>query len=797
MPKFPLVQLKSDGITFLLAAVALLVIFLPFFSSQAYWGSGTDLAVTYFPMRAYMGECLRNGQWPLWNPYFGVGLPMQTGIRSISNPAILLTLLFSPAFHVKATLYLHSLLSAGFFACFLTRLGLSRWAGLTAGLAYAISGFGMGRIYAGHLDWTEILPYLPLCTWMGWNAIRLPGVGWTLLWGGGLALLTISGHYQFVHMAGFSLILLHAVQVLMGLRHPIPRLNYRQPFASSDWVGGPELVTVEVVRGQRWSDSKRLVGRWLLAGVICILVSAFQVLPAVESLANTNRLAHSETFNSEKVPPVFWLTALLPGFFDLQKVVIWWSKWPNAEAQMYLGVATLGLAALGLRLCSWRAWAPPLLVALAAAWLSLGSGFGLHDWLQQLDPVVYSNFRAQCRWGIIFAFYGAWLAALGVDRLRVGKTWLALLFPGLPLLAVLFWLFGQESDPQGWSLFVQRHAAPELLPLLANSPGEYLQLILGRAFSGWQWSALACLLLWAVGLLPRSSRASAAFCLLTLELALAFRPYLVMAPESALRIPAPVAEVLSQQVGSQRVMWNPRLGWLDHGMMYAFSEVSFLDSCANPAMVKALNLVEGRPISLAQLYMEPWSSHPFWDLQGAAIVVNDRAAPPWPGLLPVAPEMGIYRNPKAFPRVFMTGATEWVPDAEQALRRLVADPGLAARVTLVQGPQPAPPSGPQPEYALQELKLQTNRVWLRVTNRGAGMLVLSDAWWPGWHVRVDGQAQLLYRLNGSLHRGVWLQPGSHEVEFYYWPKTLTGGLWLSGITCLGLGLWLIPAALKR
>jgi len=786
--------LRDDGKTFLWAGLVLALMFAPFFSSLSLWSSGTDLVHTYFPYRAFMRRCLLDGQWPLWNPYLGVGIPVQTGIRSLSNPFILATLWLPTSLHVKATIYLHSLLSTGLTACMLMRQGMSRPAALTGGLIYGISGFAIGRIYAGHLDWTEILPYLPLVVWGSLNAISRPGLGWTVLWSAYIALLTISGHYQFVYMAGLSLLFFHLLLVLSGFRNRVPALNWRQPWESTlqvrQQVASDHLLAAGVARAERLRDLGGVALRWLLAGVFSFALSAFQVLPAVQSLANTNRLSNPKVFAAGLQPAVFWLTALLPRFFDGKKVLLWWSSWPNTEAQAYLGISALLFLGLALVHRHWRCWLPLLGAALFAAWLSLGPGYGLHDLLVKLDPFLFKNFRASCRWTIVFAFYGAWLAALGVDSLRSGKTWLALVFPGIPLAATLIWLLSSLSHPDDWTRFVLAISDPAQAGVLTNPQGEYLGSILDRAFSEWSWSAGLCLAAWGLGLLPRSRRAWAAFLLLALDLGILLKPYLVMAPEPALGIYPQVQSTLAAQLGPQRVMWDPQLGWLDRGMLYRFSEMSFLDSSANPAMVIAFNLSRNAPAELPMLLMEPWSNHGIWDIEGVSLVVGKGGAPPWPGLEPVDPANGVYRNPKAFGRVYMTGQTEWLPDRLESLRRLAQDPARAARLTLVNLPEKAPTAAANPRYTIEKLEIQPNRVLVQLTQQGDGMLVLSDAWWPGWGVRVDGHEQTLYGVNGCLHRGVWLTSGAHKVEFYYWPGTLTVGLVISLLSALLLGIWL-------
>ena len=62
------------------------------------------------------------------------------------------------------------------------------------------------------------------------------------------------------------------------------------------------------------------------------------------------------------------------------------------------------------------------------------------------------------------------------------------------------------------------------------------------------------------------------------------------------------------------------------------------------------------------------------------------------------------------------------------------------------------------------------------------MLILSEAWFPGWTAKVDGHSSTVVRADG-LVLGTPVPAGMHHVVFEYKaPGALTGGL----VTCLVL-----------
>ena len=62
------------------------------------------------------------------------------------------------------------------------------------------------------------------------------------------------------------------------------------------------------------------------------------------------------------------------------------------------------------------------------------------------------------------------------------------------------------------------------------------------------------------------------------------------------------------------------------------------------------------------------------------------------------------------------------------------------------------------------------------------MLVLTDAYAPGWTAEVDGNPAEIYRAD-AMFRAVGLRGGEKEVVFSYRPPRFTEGL-----VCFALGL---------
>jgi uncharacterized membrane protein (UPF0136 family) len=84
---------------------------------------------------------------------------------------------------------------------------------------------------------------------------------------------------------------------------------------------------------------------------------------------------------------------------------------------------------------------------------------------------------------------------------------------------------------------------------------------------------------------------------------------------------------------------------------------------------------------------------------------------------------------------------------------------------------------------------KNNRLQLLVKSKEDSLLVLSDTYYPGWKAFVDGTPQKIYQADYAF-RAVPLNPGTHRLEFVYDPMSfkLGAGVTLLGILgCIGMG----------
>ena len=87
-----------------------------------------------------------------------------------------------------------------------------------------------------------------------------------------------------------------------------------------------------------------------------------------------------------------------------------------------------------------------------------------------------------------------------------------------------------------------------------------------------------------------------------------------------------------------------------------------------------------------------------------------------------------------------------------------------------------------------------NEIRIDLDGQTAGLLVLTDPWYPGWVCRVDGNEVPIWKADYAF-RGVMVPEGTREVVFSFEPVSYERGKWISLGTLLVVVL-LFAASLR-
>ncbi len=140
--------------------------------------------------------------------------------------------------------------------------------------------------------------------------------------------------------------------------------------------------------------------------------------------------------------------------------------------------------------------------------------------------------------------------------------------------------------------------------------------------------------------------------------------------------------------------------------------------------------------------------------------------------------LGVASVDGAIPRTWVVHRAIAAKDVDE-LRRLIQDPSVNFASTAVTlDPPPAleecVDAGP---WSFDRPNSDTLRI--NADMRCRGLLIVSEAFYPGWEATVDGKPQPIVEVFGAL-RGVVLDAGNHRVEMRYRPGVVLLGAALSG-----------------
>ena len=124
----------------------------------------------------------------------------------------------------------------------------------------------------------------------------------------------------------------------------------------------------------------------------------------------------------------------------------------------------------------------------------------------------------------------------------------------------------------------------------------------------------------------------------------------------------------------------------------------------------------------------------------------------------------VYRNPFYLPRAYVVDTLDYETEASAASR-------WTASIMVY-----------RPQY-----------IEISVSADASKYVVLADTFYPGWQAFVDGKSVEIVRANG-IYRAVHIDGGMHKVQFFYKPKSLSYGMGVVGLT---LFLLMLSLLIKR
>lgn len=718
-----------------------------------------DFSLTYFPILDFVGDEIRAGRWPFWNPYLYEGSPLLPAYY----PLELLHVLWPGPAMVSWLLTLHFPLAALGMYALARELGACRYGAFAAGAAYAMCGLCLSalnvQMFLQSMAWAPLLVL----------ALRRAAAGSGRATAAAAACLALSVSTLAVEFVGQAL----------GL--------------------GLALALA------RRSDRKAL-GR--LVAAIAVGVAAAG-LPIAIMLGIVSESVRSQTMGSfeilqKAVHPVMLLQLLVP---DLPGSVaeplrFWWGArlFPHGSPyfmSLYVGPVALCVAAAGLGALPRRERLVLAGAALLAAWYALGAWGGLAPLLAPAVRVF--RFPAKAMFTPFFVL--ALCAGLGLTRLRGGHAWNRLGTPAL-LLALL---------AAGLWYAVGLHSS-DLAAWLDVSPQSEAAM---RAFVGPEAltaaAAAAALMGLMLAVAARRVRPDhAALVVLVLLVVDVWRGGTGLNRQVAARYFEPLPELARHEAGldggrffSFGTDWGPTGAAFSQSRRPGVEMLGFFigRQVLNPFLnvLDRVEVAEGtdrHSLMPNPSLLKPWQSRPS-ELERILPVLRNAAVTRLASLdplehpavrlrerFPAGPEgvfVHIYDLLESSPRSYVACAVV-AASGREAARDAALAPGFDADGAVA---LEVPGSAACREGRVVRRVVSSDEVAYDVELVGTGYLVARDGWSRGWTATLDAAPAPVLRANGR-HQAVALPPGRHAVVLRYVPPGLAPGAAVSLVGLAGL-----------
>ncbi len=742
------------------------------------WPNLVDNILQYEPFRRFAVEEIHAGRVPAWNPHSYAGTPFIGGGQSaVFSPYRLIDYLsMDPV--VLAWSQLAKALIAGLgMYCFL-RWGLRLTWGAAAAGAWLYPWTGYMTVWFG-------MTLAAGATWMGWVLLateytaRGGGRRWAALLGVFICFTIFAGHPQ---IAGHTL----ALSGVYAL-----------------WRVGKDYWKRRSA-GEAIQRFAACVAGWVLG----VGLAAVQLWPLLEYTFHSQRWAMRASGVQERPAQGAWalmqmVQPWIAGEISPSSVYLLEGNRQESGAAGYAGLLVFFvLVPLAWRLRRWRGegwfWA-----CIAVLGMSAVAGIPLLDPLTRMWPLgILSSNRLAC----LTAFAVVVLGAMGVNavtrngvyktaRLGTagGKLWT--LWLGV-ILAVVCLLSLQMAELR-----------PRLAPAVAyltqgasQDQVERAELLLEAWFQG-QFMLTMGLLLLAAGLYAALARHGVTLqtrrVLAGVVVALGVSEMVFMASPAVPQVDRQWYPNSPELVGRLKELGPGRLIGVDTfpanvSMWWGMGSATGYDAL-DPADITTL-MRSATDKSAPRLYAKILDFEPSGRM-GVLKAMNVKyllTSGPREGLgrlVMSAEKFYVYEVAGAMARAYVPRRVRSVGERAQVLEVMNEagfDPG---EMGLVVGPQAVELEGVTGSAEVKVIDPSHTEVMVDMAT--PGMVVLADAYSPGWEATYNGSPVEILKVNYAL-RGVMVPAGQGVVAFAYRPRSLRWGFY---ITCgamlalMGLGVW--------
>ena len=705
----------------------------------------TDVVSFIYPMQMLAIDIMKNGQWPLWNPYILAGTPLLANFQSAPfSPTNIVYWLTDRLTAWSIQIMLQHFLAALFTYLLLRWWKLNKLPSVVGGLVYAFSGFSLiWSQWNGHTLTAAFLPLLLLLADMWFENKKWAGP----LFSVAITFQIFSGYPQAVFYTAIALGLLW-----------VCKFEWTQKFLIKTLILG-------------------------VFGLLGVGLSAPQTLPGAELLSLSQREVEHHPFEWAFLPFSKVITFFAADFYGNHANQNYWGPQDYTSNTGFVGVASFILASIGLICVRNKKLIFPAILGAVALILAFPTPVSIFFWRAGWFGLqAASAHRSLILWTLAVSIF----SGFGADYLLNGKKIPTLKSIVLPLLIVggfATWAgilyFLSRDNPENFNAVVR--GIPKYIVALRNSFFPIVFLIISSA------------LLILGNTILRKKRNLVLWPLLVVIALELFRFGWRFTPFSPKHIVFPntlVLDYLQNQekpfrtTGSRVIPINMRMPYKietleGYDAVYPLHVSQFIaaitsgKSGTDPVgrygtigdeTTKALDLVnvkyniavkrdvKNQPNPEGQVPEE-------YKVDKFKEVFSDKS-------------VVVLENTKVLPRAFIVYDEEVVPGTAALDRILSPDFPLDKKIVLGADNVLLNTDGTgQAKY----IEYFENRSTILTNSSIDGSLFISDTYYPGWHAFVDGTRTEIKKANFAF-RAIKIPAGEHKVEFIYKPDSFFSGL---------------------
>lgn len=708
--------------------------------SYPHKAQGPDVITHIYPWKYFATQELAEGKIPFWNPYNFSGNPQMANFQTaVFYPLNILYLIFP--FDLAWTIFimLQPILAGIFIYIFLSKgLNLERFPSFLGGIIFAFSSY--------------------MTVW-----IEYGNIGSTILWLP-LVLFLVKRLYERSSGLFFLLLVLSLTFSLLA--------GYIQGFFYIYTLSFAYFVFLLKFGKSKFNFLKIFL--FLSAHILPLVLGAFQLLSTYELFTFSSRGSYSlSQISNLLLPPYYWITALAPDFFGNPATRNYFMEGTYIERVMYAGIPILFFAFLAIKFIKSREVA--FFAFIAGLSLILATDLPGVKYFYLL-PIPVVSTTVPTRELSIFIFSVIILGSIGLNYFIQKKkivTKLPILFI---LLFIIFWIAAFILNFQ----VSQRNLILPSVLLLATVSVFYTF----RRFEKLSLIALTFVVVF--------------------DLLYFFNKITPFSPPEFAYPETPVVSYIKENGGINR-FWG-------YGSAYIKPNFQTVDKTYSPEGIDPLHLASYTELvsstasgEIPQVLPRPDANiapgYGLTDLRsnfyrqrvlnllGVKYVLHKNdGSDTFPSetytLVFETGKWQIYENKAALPRFFMVGEYSVAKDKSEVLSKIY-DEDFNMRDTLILEKEPMLPIESDFQGEVELLSYEPNKVFLKTESSGNSLLFLSDNYYPGWKVSVDGQESEVLVANYSF-RAVEVPKGEHTVEFYYYPEKFLAGLKISGLGLISL-----------